>query len=206
MQQGTCVGGVAFKGMQPRGSSVEDSETFLNYREETVMAGGKKDQEGTSRILSTDHLNNIVKMDPQGHRTAKCLCEVEFGVTTTTPVVQRGDETYYLHSEDCKDMFIHTAPQEQERIVTQFWARHFPFEKLPTNAHEEHGHKEATCLCGTNVTVTKDTPMVTENGLNIYLCSEACSTMLHGMSAEDRMQGELKNIRNFQPAYYARSA
>jgi hypothetical protein len=170
------------------------------------MATGKRDQGQTSRILSTDHLNNIIKMDPQGHRTAKCLCGLEFGVTSTTPIVERGDETYYLHNEECRDLFMRTSPQAQEQMVTQYWARQFPFEKLPSNAREEHGHQEATCLCGTNVTVTKDTPMVTENGLNIYLCSEACSTMLHGLSPEDRMNTELKNIKNFRSAYYARSA
>lgn len=170
------------------------------------MATGKRGQEKSTRILATDHLNNVIKMDPQGHRTAKCLCNVEFGVTDQTPVVERGDETYYLHSQDCRDMFVRTAPQEQERMISQYWTQQFPFEKLATNAHEEHGQKQATCLCGSEVNVVQDTPMVTENGLNIYLCSEACTTMLHGMSATDRMGAELKNIKNFQPSYYARSA
>jgi hypothetical protein len=68
-----------------------------------------------------------------------------------------------------------------------------------SNHYSVNGQIRATCLCGATVKVTGETPAITENGLMISLCSDACDSMLHGMSPANRLRMELKSMHIFDP-------
>jgi YHS domain-containing protein len=141
--------------------------------------------------ITSEHLNNITKMDAQGNRTALCVCGQEFQVTDKSPMILRGDETDYCHNQECHDMFLKAPKEAQEKMIGDFWTSTFPFDKMATNKFMKDGKEVATCLCGKSVDVNDKTPRVTENGVTLYLCSDACQSSLHGMSAKMRMEKEM---------------
>jgi hypothetical protein len=143
------------------------------------------------QVVTSDHLNNVVRMDASGNREALCLCGQEFQVTKESPTIIRGEETHYCHNQQCHDMYMSTSAEAQDRMVSDYWKNTFPFDKMATNQFAKDGKTMATCLCGKVVDVNDKTPHLTENGVTMYVCSDACKTALHGMSAEMRMQKEM---------------
>ncbi len=155
----------------------------------------KPDMPKMAPTMTSDHLNNVIAMDASTSRTALCACGAEFKVTDKSPTIMRGDETDYCCTPGCHDMFMSASKEAQDKMMSEYWASKFPFDKMATNATMKDGKKMATCLCGKPVEVTDNTPKVTENGVTMYLCSEACSTMLHGMTAKDRMDKEVAMMK-----------
>ena len=154
---------------------------------------------GVHKTMKAEHpLNNVIAMDASGTRTAKCMCGKEFQVSKDSPVVTRGDGSYYCCSEGCHDMYMKADKASQTKMFNDSW-KTFPSDKMVTNAVMKDGKETATCLCGKTVDVTKTTPKVTENGVTMYLCSDACKTALHGMAANDRMDKELAVVKTNAP-------
>jgi hypothetical protein len=142
----------------------------------------------------TEVLNNIIKMDAAGARTALCCCGAEFTVTDNSPTIDHGGTTFYLCGDGCKQMADKATAAENAKTM-KAWHKKFRAVKLVTNSYQQDGKEMATCLCGKTLTVTRSTPYVTENGVKMYLCSDACSSALHGMSADARMAKELDVIK-----------
>ena len=158
------------------------SDTPKDVKAETIAAPA---------TITSEHLNNVTKMDVKGDRTALCVCGQEFQVTDKSPMILRGDETHYCHNQECHEMFMKTSKEAQDKMISDFWTNTFPWDKMATNKFAKDGKDVATCLCGKSVDVNDKTPRVTENGVTLYLCSEACATALHGMSAKMRMEKEM---------------
>jgi hypothetical protein len=151
----------------------------------------KAEKVAAAVTMTSEHLNNVTKMDAKGDRTALCVCGQEFQVTDKSPMILRGDETDYCHNQACHDMFLQASKEAQDKMIADFWANTFPFDKMATNKFMKDGKEVATCLCGKSVDVNDKTPHVTENGVTLYLCSDACTTALHGLSAKMRMEKEM---------------
>ncbi len=150
--------------------------------------------------MTSDHLNNVIMMDATGSRTALCACEKEFQVTDKSPTILRGDEADYCCTPGCHEMFMSASKEAQDKMMSEYWKSKFPFDKMATNVTMKDSKKVATCLCGNPVEVTDKTPKVTENGITMYLCSDACATALHGMTAKVRMDKELAMMKTLPKA------
>jgi hypothetical protein len=146
--------------------------------------------------MKADHpLNNVFKMDASGVRTARCMCGKEFQVSNDSPVIKRGDGEYYCCSKGCHDMYESANKGARDKMFKESWSS-YPMTGMATNAVMKDGKQMATCLCGKEVTVTDKTPNVTENGVKMYVCSDACKTALHGMAANDRLSKELAVVKS----------
>ena len=143
------------------------------------------------KAVHSDHLNNVIIMDASGHRTALCLCGTEFPVVNTKLALHVDDETLYCCSEGCHAMAAKVPADEQKNMAADFFKTKFPNDKMASNMYMKDGKKMATCLCGKTVEVNDKTPKITENGVTLYLCSDACNTALHSMSEADRMKSEM---------------
>lgn len=143
--------------------------------------------------VTTEHLNNVIQLDADGHRTALCGCGMQFQVTNDQLSVQNGDETIYCCSEACHHSNLAMPNADRMQKISDL------NEKLShsisvTNTAIKDGRTVATCLCGKEFEVTDQTPRVSENGVTLNLCGEACTTGLHKMSAADRFEAELKIV------------
>ena len=150
---------------------------------------------GVHKTMKGDHpLNNVIVMDASGTRSARCLCGKEFVVTKDSPTITRGEGIYYVHADGCRDMYMKSDKAAQTKMFSDYW-KTYPMDKMANNTMMKDGKEMATCLCGKVFEVTKTSPKVTENGMTIYLCSDACTTALHGMAANDRTDKELAMLK-----------
>jgi hypothetical protein len=160
-----------------------------------VFADEGKTEAKTEKKMSSKNkseiLNNVVKMDKDGNLTAVCGCGMEFTVTDPTLAIKNGDMTMYCHNQMCHDAAAKMSKEESDKMMKD-WHKKYMTYKLADNTFMKDGKKMATCLCGKTLDVTKSTPHIRENGVNMYLCSDACASQLHGMSDADRLGAEKK--------------
>lgn len=171
----------------------------LSFAGEGKGAQAAEAKHHAHKTMKADYpLNNVITMDAAGARTARCMCGKEFQVSKDSPTVMRGEGTYYCCSTGCHEMYMKSDKVAQTKIFTDFWPT-YPYDKMATNTMMKDGKNMATCLCGKEFEVIKTTPKVTENGMTMYLCSDACNTALHGMSATDRMGKEVAILKAKEP-------
>ncbi len=153
--------------------------------------------------IAPERLNNVIQLDTDGHRTALCGCGKQFEVTANSPAVQHGNETIYCCGDACHSSFAGMPAADQDKLISDLNSK-LPAENLISNAIEKDGKTVATCLCGKEFEVTDRTPEVTENGVTLDLCGEACAAGLHKMSAEDRLEAELNLVASKENRHEAK--
>ena len=153
-----------------------------------------KDAAPAAKAMHQDHLNNVITMDASGNRTALCMCGKEFPVTDKSLSVQTSEQTLFCCTEGCHAMAAKLSSEQLQEAATDFFKTTFPNDKMVTNIFVKDGRKMAACLCGKTVEVNDKTPKITENGMTLYVCSDACNTSIHGMSAADRMNAEKSRL------------
>jgi hypothetical protein len=173
--------------------------TGLAAADEAAPAAASAGQEahgGMSKHAAKESaiLNNVVKMDAAGSRTALCCCGAEFTVTANAPTMTHGGTLFYLCGDGCKQTAEKATPAEGAKVM-KAWHKKYTGYKLPDNTTMKDGRKMATCLCGKTFAVTSSSHFIIENGIKTYLCSEACNTALHGTSAEDRLAKEMAELK-----------
>jgi len=140
-------------------------------------------------------LNNVVRMTADGKMTALCCCGKEFTVADNSPTMKHGDATFYLCSDACKAKMDKATPTQVDQTMST-WHRKYKGMKLTSNAVTKDGRKVATCLCGKTFNVTKATESISENGVVVYVCSDACAANMHNMSPADRLAKEKEIVAN----------
>jgi hypothetical protein len=143
-------------------------------------------------------LNNVIRTSPDNTRTALCRCGKEFTVTDKSPTYESGGTTFYLCSDACKSAAMATKPAEAMQSLAT-WRTKFATEKLASNVKTEAGKRTAVCGCGKTFTVTDSSPVIVENGVRMYCCSDACHDQFVKMSASQRMGTEMKVARGDVP-------
>jgi len=148
---------------------------------------------GETAVKSHQHmpLNNVVKMDAEGKRTALCCCGYEFTVTPTAPTMDHEGTSFYMCGEGCKEMAMKATPEENAKTMAA-WHEKYDALSMADNTHMKDGARMATCVCGAEFAVTENTPIVTENGVTMYLCGEGCAEHFSAMSADERLTPEKK--------------
>ena len=139
-------------------------------------------------------LNNVVKMDAAGKRTALCCCGAEFTVTENAPTMDHDGTLFYMCGEGCKEMAM-KATKEENATTMAAWQKKYEVLKLPDNTFAQEGRTMATCVCGATFTVTDKTPYVTENGVRLYLCGDGCAEQIRSAASADRMTAEMKVVK-----------
>ena len=139
-------------------------------------------------------LNNVVKMDMEGKRTALCCCGAEFTVTATAPTVEDAGTTYYMCGDGCREMYMKSSKEEQTKTHAD-WRVKYDQVSLATNTWMADDKKMAKCGCGAEFTVTETSPIVMENGMKSYCCGAGCHEHFMKMSANDRMSAELGMLK-----------
>jgi YHS domain-containing protein len=135
-------------------------------------------------------MNNVTKMDKDGARTALCLCGKEVSVADNTPTYEKDGTTYYLCSDACKDKATKASKADLDQMMRE-WRKKFKEAKVVNNVFMKEGKPWANCVCGKVFEVNSiTTPKMQENGVAVYLCSDACKTQMHTMTAADRMGKE----------------
>ncbi|MBI5059467.1 hypothetical protein HZB60_06770 [candidate division KSB1 bacterium] len=143
--------------------------------------------------------NNVFKMTTTGERTGLCGCTKEFPVSDKSPSLSAEGTDMYCCSPECHD-HASKATKEESTAMMATWKKAWDL-KVPdlwANAKEvedKEGTKMATCACGKKFTVETKTPVILENGVALYCCSDACHTQLTKMSALDRYKAELALIK-----------
>jgi YHS domain-containing protein len=148
---------------------------------------------------SQEILNNVVKMDAASKRSALCCCGYEFTVTDKAPTMDHEGTSFFMCGEGCKEMAMKASKEENAKTMKD-WHKKYDANKLTDNSFLKESKTMATCLCGKTVEVNAKTPKIMENGVTLYLCSDACNTQLHEMSANDRMDAEKKFLASKEPA------
>ena len=151
-----------------------------------------------SGVVAVTHvhkpLNNVVKMDAAGKRTALCCCGYEFTVTDNAPTLDHDGILFYMCGEGCKEMAMKATPDESAKTMEAWWKK-YDGVKLADNTYAKDGKTMATCACGANFTVTDKTPYLAENGLKLYLCGEGCAEHFRAMTATERLTPERKFVK-----------
>jgi YHS domain-containing protein len=160
-----------------------------------AAAPAKSSSRAKTSSTTNEVLNNVVKMDAQGSRTALCCCGAEVTVADDTPTLDRNGTHFYFCGQGCRDAAEKASKAESAKTMKS-WRKKFSAYKLASNAYQKDGKELATCLCGKTVEVTKSTPSISENGVTLYLCSTACKTALHGASPEDRLGKEMAMLKD----------
>lgn len=154
-------------------------------------------------MMKSMPMNNVCMMSADGKRTAMCGCGKEFAVDAKSPMMNDGGMTMYCCSQECHDHAMKMTGEEKAKGM-ETWAAAFmkKAETMPTNTTMKGEKKMAMCGCGTEFAVTDKSPMMCENGVHMYCCSEKCHEMMSKMSAEDRMSAQMKIIKPIkaQPA------
>jgi hypothetical protein len=139
-------------------------------------------------------LNNVIKMDATGKRTALCCCGAEFTVTDNAPTLDHDRTLFYMCGEGCKEMALKATPEENAKTMVA-WHKKYDVLKMADNTYIQDGKTMATCVCGRKFAVTDLTPYVTENGVKLYLCSEDCNEHIRSAAADQRMAAEMKVVK-----------
>lgn len=141
-------------------------------------------------------MNNVFMMKEDGSRMAMCGCGKEFAVTDKSPMVQNGGMTMYCCSQECHDHAAKASKEEMEQMMGT-WMKGYDAKmgSMAANTMMADGKKMAKCGCGKEFAVTDKSPMICENGVMMYCCSEQCHEMMMKMSAEDRMSAEMKVVK-----------
>ncbi len=139
-------------------------------------------------------VNNVVKMDTDGHRTALCCCKMEVPVTDKSPTLDHDGTTFYMCSEACKNMAMKASKEEMGKMMAD-WHEKYATYVLPTNTFVKDGKLLAKCGCGKEFELTDESPRVIENGHATYLCSQACYEGFTKMSAADRLEREMAIVK-----------
>lgn len=139
-------------------------------------------------------LNNVIKMDADGKRTALCCCGAEFTVTSNAPTVERPPTTFYMCGEGCKEMTLKASKEEEAKTMAAWNAKYSTY-TLASNTKTW-----AKCGCGKEFDVTPTSLVVSENGMKIYCCSEACHTAFKLKSADDRQSAQLSALKSSMKA------
>jgi hypothetical protein len=143
---------------------------------------------------ATKTLNNVVKMDAAGTRTALCLCGKEFTVTDKSPNFDQRGTHYYLCSDECKGKTGSATKEELTKMVGD-WKNSSKAYKTPENTVKKDGKKWATCACGKEFEVGASSEFIKENGVKMYLCSDDCMKAMTGMGEQERMTKELALLK-----------
>jgi hypothetical protein len=158
-----------------------------------AFAAGSSKTSKTAFPAPVAPLNNVVKMDAAGHRTALCCCGAVFTVRDDSPTMDHGATTFYMCSEGCKEAALNSTP-EQTAVTMANWHEKYATYALPTNTFERDGKLWARCGCGKEFQPTADTPVIIENGYASYCCSEACHQAFMSLSAADRLAKEMAEL------------
>ena len=153
-------------------------------------AGGAKTGIKAANQSAATPLNNVVKMDADGHRTALCCCRAEFTVTDKAPIMDHAGTTFYMCGEGCKEMAMKATP-EQTAVTMADWHEKYATFALPTNTFVKDGRLWAKCACGKEFELTDQSLAVIENGHASYCCSKACHEGFVKLSAAERLQREM---------------
>lgn len=150
---------------------------------------GKPAKKPVERVR-TEVMNNVTKMDKDGVRTAICLCGKDVAVADNTPTFEKDGTTYYLCSEDCKVKATKSSKADLDQMMRD-WRKKFKEAKLVNNVFMKENRPWANCVCGKTFEVNAlSTPKMQENGVTVYLCSDACKSQMHTMTAADRLDKE----------------
>jgi ribosomal protein L24E len=137
-----------------------------------------------------DALNNVVTMEPDGSRTALCICGKILPVTVDTQSVKHDGTTFYLCSTGCTIMAAKLSENDWA-AATVDWKTRFSATKLLSNAGMKEGREMATCPCRKIFDVNSRTLAVAENGMVVHCCSAACDSTFRAAAPAGRMQAEL---------------
>jgi hypothetical protein len=138
-------------------------------------------------------MNNVVKMEKDGKRTALCCCGHEFTVTENAPSMEHSGTLFYMCGEGCKEVAMKATAEENAKTMAA-WHEKYDVMTLMSNTHEKDGKQMATCACGAEFTVSETSPRITENGVTMYLCGEGCKEMFTKKTADERMGAEMKVV------------
>lgn len=144
-------------------------------------------------------LNNVVKMDQAGKRTALCCCGYEFTVTDNAPVFARGGTNFYMCGEGCKEVAAKESQEESEKTYAA-WEKKYSAATLWNNLMTRDGKQMAKCGCGAEFTVKETTPVVLENGMKMYCCGDGCHEHFLKMAEAERLQAEQKFLADMGTA------
>ncbi len=138
-------------------------------------------------------MNNVMMMTADGKRMAMCGCGKEFEVTDKS-MVMKGSPAMYCCSPECHEHAMKMSKEEMEKGMAE-WSTKFMAVEMPSNMKMAGEKKMATCGCGTEFEVTDKSPMIWENGVKMYCCTDKCHEMMLGMSEADRMSAEMKLLK-----------
>jgi hypothetical protein len=139
-------------------------------------------------------LNNVVKMDADGKRSALCCCGAEFTVTDKAPTMDHDGTLFYLCGDGCKEMAMKSTKAETAKTMAD-WRKKYKTYKLTDNTFLKDGKTWAKCGCGKEFEVTAESPRVTENGVTNYCCSKECHDSFASLSDKDRMTKEVAMLK-----------
>ncbi len=136
-------------------------------------------------------LNNVIRLDRDGTRTALCCCGAEFKVSDKTTSLPREGTTFFMCTQACRDASAKETPAQAQRTLAT-WREKYAGVKLASNLAVKDGQQTALCGCGKSFVVAKDTPVLEENGVRLYCCGEECHQALLRMTPETRLAKEMK--------------
>ncbi len=157
-------------------------------------AGAMKSGTKAAMQSAATPLNNVVKMDADGHRKALCCCRAEFTVTDNAPTMDHAGTTFYMCGEGCKEMAM-KATREQTAVMIADWHEKYATYPVPTNTFVSDGKLWAKCGCGKEFELKDQSLAIIENGHASYCCSEACHEGFMKLSAAERLQKEMAILK-----------
>lgn len=136
-------------------------------------------------------LNNVVKIDDEGKRTALCGCGMEINVDDKTVFYKDDKLTFWACGDNCKNMMAN-ATDEERTMMMGAWHTKFAAYELADNTFMKDDVLMAKCACGAEIVVDDKTLKVVENGMKVYCCGPGCHDMFTAMNDDKRLEVEIK--------------
>jgi hypothetical protein len=166
----------------------------LSFAGDYSSSTPKAEAKTVSKTAHTPPLNNVIRMDADGNRTALCCCGAEFKVTENAPIMDHDGTHFYMCGDGCKQMAMKATKTENAKTM-KAWKEKYRTITLKDNTFVRDGNTWANCPCGKEFEVTKTTPMVRENGVKLYCHNQDCYDQVVAMSQDNRLQKEMALVK-----------